>query len=126
MLRPGGIVVITARPWRRDGVLIDFPAVTTTAGLEPFERDVALLAGLRASVRPQPRPQSINNAHVAAHSACANYRATGRRANDTTAACCESVGHHTQQITNSGSHVGVHVVRGGVEPPTSRFSVDRA
>jgi hypothetical protein len=51
VLRPGGIAVITARPWRRDGVLVDFPAAVTTAaehaGLEPFERNVALLAGLQ-------------------------------------------------------------------------------
>jgi hypothetical protein len=51
VLRPGGIVVITARPWRRNGVLVDFPAAVTTAakhaGLELFERNVALLAGLR-------------------------------------------------------------------------------
>ena len=51
-LRPGGIVVVTARPWRRNGVLVDFPAAGVTAaehaGLELFERNVALLAGLLA------------------------------------------------------------------------------
>jgi hypothetical protein len=51
ILRPGGIVVITARPWRRNGVLVDFPAAVTTAaehaGLTLLERNVALLAGLR-------------------------------------------------------------------------------
>jgi tRNA G10 N-methylase Trm11 len=51
VLRPGGIVVITARPWRRHGTLVDFPAGITTAaehtGLELFERNVALLAGLQ-------------------------------------------------------------------------------
>lgn len=51
LLRPGGIVAITARPWRRDGLLVDLPAAVTAAaqhaGLEPFERNVALLAALR-------------------------------------------------------------------------------
>lgn len=50
-LRPGGIVAITARPWRSHGTLIDLPAEVTAAaqraGLEPFERNVALLVGLR-------------------------------------------------------------------------------
>ena len=50
MLRPGGVVVVTARPWRRDGVLIDFPAAVLRAaedgGLVPVQRLVALLAGL--------------------------------------------------------------------------------
>jgi modification methylase len=50
-LRPGGVVVVTARPWRRDGMLVDFPAAVSqaaqAAGLVPFERNVALLAGLR-------------------------------------------------------------------------------
>ena len=51
VLRPGGIVVVTARPWRRNGVLVDFPAAVVTAaehaGLTLLERNVALLAGLR-------------------------------------------------------------------------------
>jgi SAM-dependent methyltransferase len=51
LLRPGGHAVITARPWRRNGVLIDLPSAiltaSRTAGLVPVERCVALLAGLR-------------------------------------------------------------------------------
>jgi modification methylase len=51
LLRPGGIVAVTARPWRRHGTLIDLPssvaAVGDQVGLVPFERNVALLAGLR-------------------------------------------------------------------------------
>jgi modification methylase len=51
LLRPGGIVVVTARPWRRDGLLVDFPgAVLRTAeaaGLVPVQRLVALLAALQ-------------------------------------------------------------------------------
>lgn len=51
LLRPGGIVVVTARPWRHDGLLVDFPgAVVRTAeaaGLVSVQRLVALLAGLQ-------------------------------------------------------------------------------
>jgi len=51
VLRPGGLVVLTARPWRRGGVLVDFPgaleAAAEQAGLHLVERAVALLAGLR-------------------------------------------------------------------------------
>jgi modification methylase len=50
LLRPGGIVVITARPWRHRGELVDLPsaviAAGRAAGLTPVERCVALLAGL--------------------------------------------------------------------------------
>jgi modification methylase len=50
LLRPGGVVVLTARPWRRRGLLVDFPAALVNAGeragLVAFERNVALLVGL--------------------------------------------------------------------------------
>jgi modification methylase len=50
MLRPGGVVVLTARPWRRRGLLVDFPGALVRAGehagLACFERNVALLVGL--------------------------------------------------------------------------------
>jgi modification methylase len=50
LLRPGGTVVITTRPWRQRGELVDFPAAVlaagTAAGLIPAERCVALLAGM--------------------------------------------------------------------------------
>jgi modification methylase len=50
LLRPGGITVITARPWRHRGELVDLPsaviAAGRAAGLTPIERCVALLAGL--------------------------------------------------------------------------------
>lgn len=53
MLRPGGTVVVTTRPWRERGELIDLPsavlAAGTAAGLTPAERCVALLAGIRNS-----------------------------------------------------------------------------
>ena len=51
LLRPGGVVVITARPWRQHGELIDLPAAVLAAGaragLAPAARHAALLAGLR-------------------------------------------------------------------------------
>ena len=51
LLRPGGVVAMTVRPWWRDGELIDLPGalvrVGEDAGLVLYERNVALLAGLR-------------------------------------------------------------------------------
>ena len=51
LLRPGGLAVVTARPWRHHGELIDLPAAVIAAGaragLVPAARCVALLAGLR-------------------------------------------------------------------------------
>jgi modification methylase len=52
LLRPGGLAVITTRPWREHGELVDLPtavlAAGARAGLAPVARHVALLAGLRA------------------------------------------------------------------------------
>jgi hypothetical protein len=54
ILRPGGHVVITARPYRRHGELIDIPGMVVaageTAGLELVEECVALMAGVRGGV----------------------------------------------------------------------------
>ncbi len=51
LLRPGGFVAMTARPWRRDGLLVDLPGALARSaegtGLDLWERNVALLAGLR-------------------------------------------------------------------------------
>ncbi len=51
ILRPGGVVAVTARPWREHGELVDLPseviAAGTSAGLEPIERCLALIAGVR-------------------------------------------------------------------------------
>ncbi|WP_438290409.1 TRM11 family SAM-dependent methyltransferase [Streptomyces sp. HUAS TT7] len=51
LLRPGGTVIITTRPWRERGELIDLPtavlAAGRAAGLTPTERCVAPLAGIR-------------------------------------------------------------------------------
>jgi modification methylase len=58
LLRPGGTVVVTARPWRQRGELVDLPGAILAAGaagLIPAERCVALLAGLRGQ-RLVPRP----------------------------------------------------------------------
>jgi SAM-dependent methyltransferase len=50
LLRPGGLLVLTARPWRRREQLVDFPGqlarTAEAAGLVPFERNMALLVGL--------------------------------------------------------------------------------
>jgi modification methylase len=52
ILHPEGHVVLSARPWRRDGALVDLPgalvAAAERAGLRIAERHVALLAGLRS------------------------------------------------------------------------------
>jgi tRNA G10 N-methylase Trm11 len=59
LLRPAGLVVVTARPYRRRGELVDLPSAVITAGthagLTPIERCVALLAGVRDG-RLVPRP----------------------------------------------------------------------
>jgi hypothetical protein len=51
LLRPDGVVVVTARPWRQKGDLVDLPsavlAAGTNAGLTPIERCVALLTAVR-------------------------------------------------------------------------------
>jgi modification methylase len=51
LLRPGGVVVVTARPWRKRGELVDLPSAVIAAGLRaglvPIERCVALLAAVR-------------------------------------------------------------------------------
>ncbi|MCC5035081.1 site-specific DNA-methyltransferase [Streptomyces sp. WAC 00631] len=51
LLRPSGTVVVTTRPWRTRGELVDLPsaalAAGRAAGLVPAERCVALLAGIR-------------------------------------------------------------------------------
>ncbi|MGC4864699.1 TRM11 family SAM-dependent methyltransferase [Micromonospora sp. DT53] len=51
LLRPGGAVVVTARPWRKRGELVDLPSAVIAAGLRaglvPTERCVAFLAAVR-------------------------------------------------------------------------------
>ncbi len=54
LLKPGGHVVVTARPYRRHGELVDIPGMVVaageTAGLELVEECVALMAGVRNGV----------------------------------------------------------------------------
>ena len=51
VLRPGGHMVVTARPYRRHGELVDIPGMVAAAGqaagLRLHERCVALIAGVR-------------------------------------------------------------------------------
>jgi len=51
LLKPGGVVVVTARPWRKAGQLVDLPSAVIGAGLRagltPVDRCVALLAAVR-------------------------------------------------------------------------------
>jgi hypothetical protein len=59
LLRPGGLVVLTARPYRHRERLVDLPGLLTqvaeSAGLVLYERNAALLVGLRGD-RLVPRP----------------------------------------------------------------------
>jgi hypothetical protein len=54
LLRPGGHVVVTARPYRRQGELIDIPGMVAAAGinagLELVEECIALICGVRDGV----------------------------------------------------------------------------
>jgi len=54
VLRPGGHVAVTARPYRRHGELIDIPGMVAAAGLAAgltlVEELIALLAGVRDGV----------------------------------------------------------------------------
>lgn len=70
VLRPGGTVVLTARPWRRDGLLVDLPGLLVTAagnaGLAIAERNVALLAGVRnGALVPRASFFQLNDARKA-------------------------------------------------------------
>ena len=60
------MVVVTARPWRQRGELVDLPgaviAAGANAGLIPAERCVALLAGLRGQhLIPRPSFFQLDN-----------------------------------------------------------------
>jgi modification methylase len=59
LLRPGGLLVLTARPYRHRERLVDLPGQLTQlaepAGLMLYERNAALLVGLRRD-RLVPRP----------------------------------------------------------------------
>ena len=70
LLKPGGIAVLTTRPFRQRGELVDFPgavlAAGQAAGLIPAERCVALLAGLNGSeLIPRPSFFQLKNLRAA-------------------------------------------------------------
>ena len=95
LLKPGGIAVITTRPWRQRGELVDFPgavlATGAAAGLIAVERCVALLAGLRdGTLVPRPSFFQLRNLrgprargkpwHLIAHEDVLIFRALGNSA----------------------------------------------
>ena len=69
LLRPGGLAVVTARPWRQHGELVDLPAAVIAAGaragLVPVARCVALLAGLRGGGSSPGRRSSSSTTSAA-------------------------------------------------------------
>ena len=70
LLRDGGIIAITARPWREHGAMIDLPGEVLVAGkiagLTPVARCVALLAGIRdAGQVARPSFFQLNNVRKA-------------------------------------------------------------
>ena len=70
LLRPGGYLVMTARPFRRSGSLVDIPALATqaavSAGFTLHERCVALLAAACDSgIRARPSFFQLVNARNA-------------------------------------------------------------
>lgn len=74
LVRPGGHVVISLRPWRHGGVLLDLPSRVLAAGqavgLLPAARCVAMLGGLRGS-------RMVTRASLAERRAAARDRAAG-------------------------------------------------
>jgi len=74
LLTPDGHVLITARPWREHGELIDLPGAVQeaaqAAGLRPLQRCVALLAGVRDG-------QLVNRASFFQRSNIGKARAAG-------------------------------------------------
>ena len=70
VLKPNGAVVLTARPWRQDGTLVDLPglliATAGNAGLVFAERNVALLAAVRnGTLVPRASFFQLNDARKA-------------------------------------------------------------
>jgi hypothetical protein len=69
ILRPGGIVAITARPYRRHGELVDIPGMVVAAGLAAglrlHEECAALIAGVRDG-RLVPRASFFQQKNVRA------------------------------------------------------------
>ncbi len=67
LLRPGGVIAITTRPWRRRGLLVDLPTdvmeLGESVGLVPCERLIALLCGVVAD-RLVPRASFFQLQHA--------------------------------------------------------------
>lgn len=77
VLKPGGTLVLTARPWIMHGKGVDFPSLLTAcaveAGFQPFERCIALLAAWDTATKQLTAHHSffqLHNTRVA--------RATGK------------------------------------------------
>lgn len=72
LLKPGGCLVMTTRPFRRGGEFCDVPGrawhAAIDAGFEPLERCVALLAGVRED-KLVPRPSFFQLGHTRAQNA---------------------------------------------------------
>src|SRR5262249_59318588 len=70
LLAPGAVVVLTTRPYRHRGLLVDVPGAAqhtaATIGLRPVGRYVALLAGVRAG-RLVPRASFFQLANIRRH-----------------------------------------------------------
>jgi tRNA1(Val) A37 N6-methylase TrmN6 len=67
LLKPGGYLVMTVRPMRRAGQMIDIPtsalAAAKRAGFVPYERCVALLAGItHVGLKGRPSFFALSNA----------------------------------------------------------------
>ena len=107
LLRPGGFLVITARPFRRTGKMVDIPTLATNAALAAgytlHERCVALLAaacddGLMARASFFQLVNSRNAfavgapTHVSAHEEVIVARWLGSVAEAVSANGCEAVG----------------------------------
>ncbi|MBM0224896.1 TRM11 family methyltransferase [Micromonospora sp. ATA51] len=108
LLRPGGVVVVTARPWRKHGQLVDLPSAVIgagiRAGLAPVDRCVALLAAVRDGhlvARPSFfQLQQVRRArtagtpmHLIAHEDVLVFTKAHGHARDEQA----RTGHHTQK-----------------------------
>ncbi|MBT8225624.1 MAG: site-specific DNA-methyltransferase [Dactylosporangium sp.] len=60
LLKPGGLIVVASRPWRRDGHLVDIPGQVITAGLEAG----LLLVDCRRAVHAALRDGHLSARHT--------------------------------------------------------------
>jgi len=82
-LKPGGLVVVTARPWRRSGYLIDLPgivhAAALAAGLRPVERCHPPRRHTDQTRRPGRIPRTREDRRPRAPGRPAHHRTPGRK-----------------------------------------------